>query len=419
MVKRNTTLIVIISIILVSGLFAFAFLLGGQNLVTGNLVNLALVENFRDLNCEAWNELAITQNGVLSVVGSGRQGFNPTFESSFQTLSITDGTSQVEFMHVRLLVQCSGNFIKQSDATLVSGSFNFQLCGDPQQGTTVCFQGSDRSFTTLEGSAVGVQTFINVPILEKPLTDDEIVILFEGDISAFELEKLFDAGDGTIHFKSTMFPILTWTFFHPTLGIIVSNYNAITANQPVIAQYGQLRVADVDTDQDGIFDLSDGCINEKETFNNFQDEDGCPDTAPEPTPEEIPTPTPTPTDSDGDGIEDVDDLCPNEFGTLSNGCPEVIEEIEIMEPPAIEEIVEEEAERLPVEIPPRLTQLVCPLGTTEVLDSQGNLINCIVSQPIIIEEGLQITFSDIIILMIIAGVVAGIIIIVLRRTGKI
>ncbi len=418
MVKR-TTLGIVVAVILVSGLFAFAFLLGGQNLVQGNVVNLSLVENFRDLNCEAWNELAITKNGVVSVVGSGRKGFNPSFDSSFQTLTITDGTSQVDFMHVRLLLECSGNFIKKSTATVVSGSFNFQLCGDPQLGTTVCFAGSDRTFATLQGSATAIQTFFNVPIIQQPLTDDQRVVLFEGDISAFELERLFDAGDGTIHFKSTMFPVLTWTFNHPTLGIITATYSAITANQPVIAQYGALRILDVDTDGDGIFDLSDGCINQPETFNGFQDEDGCPDTVPiavldtdgdgildevdqcvslaetfngfqdeDGCPDEIPPPTQEiiTFDSDGDGVTDDIDLCPTQIGTIANlGCPEeIISEIPIVlgSPladddgdgilnavdscpnefgtlinlgcPEIAEPIEviEEAERLPVVIPP-------------------------------------------------------------------
>jgi len=376
-IRNRTPLTILIAVVAVGTLFTFGFLLGGENLVQGNVSSLSLVENFRDLNCEAWNELAITRNGVVSVVGSGREGFNPTFSSSFQTLTITDGTSEVDFMHVRLLIECSGNFIKKSTATVVSGSMNFQLCGDPQQGTTVCFAGSDRSFQQLQGVATATQQFFNVPLVQRSLSDDQRVILFEGDISAFELERLFDAGDGTIHFKSVMFPILTWTFNHPTLGVFTASYNAITANDPVISQYGRLRVADIDTDGDGIFDLSDACINQPETVNGFQDEDGCPDTVPildtdgdgildnvdecvllpeningfqdaDGCPDEIPTTVspdteicvvidpftgssmivacPTPTiDTDGDGVTDDIDLCIMEIGTVANlGCPEPI-----------------------------------------------------------------------------------------------
>lgn len=363
-IRNRTPLTILIAVVAVGTLFTFGFLLGGENLVQGNVSSLSLVENSRDLNCEAWNDLAVTRNGVVSVVGSGREGFNPTFSSQFQTLTITDGSSQVDFMHVRLLIECSGNFIKKSSATVVSGSMNFQLCGDPQLGTTVCFAGSDRSFQQLQGVATATQQFFNVPLVQRSLSDDQRVILFEGDISAFELERLFDAGDGTIHFKSVMFPILTWTFNHPTLGVFTASYNAITANDPVIAQYGALRVADVDTDGDGFFDLNDGCINDPETVNGFQDDDGCPDQVPIPDtdgdgilddvdecvllaenfndfqdtdgcPDELPPPTQELiiiTDTDGDGVTDDIDLCITEVGTVANlGCPE----IEIAEEPTV------------------------------------------------------------------------------------
>lgn len=74
-----------------------------------------------------------------------------------------------------------------------------------------------------------------------------------------------------------------------------------------------------DSDGDGIPDSSDGCPTQKETINGFQDTDGCPDTAP--------APTPTPTDSDGDGIVDTSDACPTQKETFngfedSDGCPD-------------------------------------------------------------------------------------------------
>jgi len=475
----------------VSGLFAFAFLLGGQNLIQGNVVSLSLVENFRDFNCDAWNELAVTRNGVVTVVGSGRSGFNPSFDSSFQTLTITDGTSEVDFMHVRLVMECSGNFVKKSSASVVSGSFNFQLCGDPQRGTTVCFAGSDRSFQQLQGVVTATQQFFNVPIIQQPFVDDQRVILFEGDISAFELERLFSAGEGRIFFKSVMFPVLTWTFNHPTLGVFTASYSAITANQPIIAQYGALRVADVDTDGDGIFDLSDSCINQPETFNGFQDTDGCPDTlpvldtdgdgilddvdqcvalpetfngfqdadgcpdvdpslicpqgqqrnpdgtcppvvlidsdgdgvtddidlcptqvgtianlgCPEPEIAETPTVEGSPlADDDGDGVLNAVDSCPNEFGTLLNaGCPEIIEPTP--EPVPTPQVIEQ-PERLPVEIPPPIfdpTQQPIPPPQP-------------IPQPI--EEELEITPSDIIILMGIFGAIIIIIILIVSRRRK-
>lgn len=48
-----------------------------------------------------------------------------------------------------------------------------------------------------------------------------------------------------------------------------------------------------DTDGDGILDENDECPDQPEDFDQFEDEDGCPDP-----------------DNDGDGIPDVDDLCP-------------------------------------------------------------------------------------------------------------
>ncbi len=294
---------VLIAIVLVAG--------GGQNLVQGNVSSLQLTTNFRDLNCDAWNELAVTRDGRVVTVGSGREGFNPLFESGFQSaslLTITDGSAEISAMHVRLVLNCDGNFLKHP--TAVSGSMSFQLCGDPQGARTTCFAGSDRTFQQLQGVAVSTATFFDVPIQSQSIPDDQPKVIFEGDISAFELERLFSAGDGRIFFKSIMLPVLTITTNHPTLGIITANYNAITANDPIIAQYGQLRVADIDTDGDGIFDLQDGCINQPETINNFQDTDGCPDTVP------------VTTDTDGDGILDDVDQCVDVVGVAeNNGCP--------------------------------------------------------------------------------------------------
>jgi OmpA-OmpF porin, OOP family len=61
-----------------------------------------------------------------------------------------------------------------------------------------------------------------------------------------------------------------------------------------------------DRDGDGIKDDVDRCPDEPEDFDDFEDEDGCPDP-----------------DNDRDGILDRDDQCPNEPGPVeNNGCPE-------------------------------------------------------------------------------------------------
>ena len=60
-----------------------------------------------------------------------------------------------------------------------------------------------------------------------------------------------------------------------------------------------------DRDGDGILDNVDKCIDQPEDFDNFQDDDGCPEP-----------------DNDNDGILDAADKCPNEAGPMQNmGCP--------------------------------------------------------------------------------------------------
>ena len=66
-----------------------------------------------------------------------------------------------------------------------------------------------------------------------------------------------------------------------------------------------------DTDRDGILDPVDRCVEQPETRNNFQDEDGCPDDP----------------DPDRDGVLGADDRCPNEPEDRdshddADGCPD-------------------------------------------------------------------------------------------------
>ncbi len=70
---------------------------------------------------------------------------------------------------------------------------------------------------------------------------------------------------------------------------------------------------DPDNDKDGILDVDDKCPNDPETKNGFQDEDGCPDNASN--------------DRDGDGIPDDVDKCPDDPEDKDNfededGCPD-------------------------------------------------------------------------------------------------
>ncbi len=103
---------------------------------------------------------------------------------------------------------------------------------------------------------------------------------------------------------------------------------------------------DPDNDRDGILDKDDKCPNEPETKNGFQDEDGCPDKVDldrdgDGIPDRLDKCPDEPEDKDGfededgcpdpdndkDGILDVDDLCPNQPEDKDgfedqDGCPD-------------------------------------------------------------------------------------------------
>lgn len=67
---------------------------------------------------------------------------------------------------------------------------------------------------------------------------------------------------------------------------------------------------DTDNDQDGISDVQDECPNDAEDMDGFEDDDGCPDL-----------------DNDDDGILDADDVCPVDAGMASaRGCPDADED---------------------------------------------------------------------------------------------
>ena len=61
-------------------------------------------------------------------------------------------------------------------------------------------------------------------------------------------------------------------------------------------------ISQTDSDYDGVLDAFDSCKYAQETYNNFEDEDGCPDL--------VYAQTYT-ADSDNDGIVDNLDNCPN------------------------------------------------------------------------------------------------------------
>ncbi len=89
--------------------------------------------------------------------------------------------------------------------------------------------------------------------------------------------------------------------------------SAMSYSKPEVSAVAQPKpvvVEDADSDNDGILDKNDMCKDEKEDYDGFEDEDGCPDS-----------------DNDGDGILDADDKCPNEMETFNgyedeDGCPD-------------------------------------------------------------------------------------------------
>lgn len=101
---------------------------------------------------------------------------------------------------------------------------------------------------------------------------------------------------------------------------IISAFTLLTFSFTLLSDDAySLRAAD--RDYDGILDEDDQCPQISETFNKFEDEDGCPDTViEEKTKYEFP-------DTDGDGFEDRVDDCPNLPETFNDyldhdGCPE-------------------------------------------------------------------------------------------------
>ncbi len=75
-------------------------------------------------------------------------------------------------------------------------------------------------------------------------------------------------------------------------GDIESWINAKIINDPVAIIQDEVDPEKLDTDGDGIIDKFDQCDTQRETFNGYQDSDGCPDTAPVVTPPPVIISTP-------------------------------------------------------------------------------------------------------------------------------
>jgi outer membrane protein OmpA-like peptidoglycan-associated protein len=82
------------------------------------------------------------------------------------------------------------------------------------------------------------------------------------------------------------------------------------AYSPVVEEPTRIVEEPVDSDGDGYVDAEDGCPQDPEDFDTFEDDDGCPDP-----------------DNDGDGLADVADDCPDQAEVFNefedeDGCPD-------------------------------------------------------------------------------------------------
>ena len=97
---------------------------------------------------------------------------------------------------------------------------------------------------------------------------------------------------------------------HFTLGVGWPLQESYSAPRPRLFLGLLFHPSDPDSDGDGFKDSEDQCPRQREDFDNFRDEDGCPEL-----------------DNDGDGIPDTEDRCPlepedqNEFED-DDGCPD-------------------------------------------------------------------------------------------------
>jgi len=127
---------------------------------------------------------------------------------------------------------------------------------------------------------------------------------------------------GDVHSQARNNPVewLVGATVHPVppLGITIAGGSAVGPG--IGAPEGRIvfavgitpPVGQKDTDGDGIVDRKDGCPEQPEDFDQFEDEDGCPDP-----------------DNDQDGIPDTSDQCPDEPETGNgwqdeDGCPDEI-----------------------------------------------------------------------------------------------
>ena len=206
---------------------------------------------------------------------------------------------------------------------------------------------------------------------------------------------------------------------------------------------------DPDFDNDGIPDALDGCTLSPETVNNFEDEDGCPDTIPPPTitvtegdvEVEIPVEVGegeivvidqetgeavviANTDNDSDGIPNDLDDCPDKQGIPRlNGCPDTSGTVEQRE------FLQREFDRIEANKPVTNVHIDVNDDITTEKGVEGTCDNATQDCGDVITQafrdlerfsGIKLPFEPSIInFMIIFGTIAGVIVIIAKVTKKI
>lgn len=274
------------------------------NVRTFTLQSLSLVQEHRNMNCEAFNQISVTyDNGQKVKLADGREGFNPYIDSSIIGLDLTHSGKNIDTMHFETTLSCKGNAM--DGTTVVSGTMPMKICGDPVYAGTKCMIGDDRQI----GNISDLDTVL---ISTVALQDDTFQVIHSQDYTQQQIINVLGTGIGKIHFKHETFPILNFNFIHPSVGSFSATYNSQTENSKIIAQYGLIENSQVsqgdsgsggatdedsggttniggtivntptpgDADGDGFDDITDQCPNEAETYNGFEDGDGCPDLLP-------------------------------------------------------------------------------------------------------------------------------------------
>jgi len=296
-----------------------------------NLSKLSFATGSSNLSCDAFNKIIVDGR----VVANGKEGFTP-----FITLNLVDRGINVENVSIELWLVCGGNLPKDADRTgagSVSGKLSMLLCAG--SSPEICFASGSRVFETIDGVAQSTTKFNTVNLVCSTallgskcaggayiVEHDVEFLVYRANFSDEFLEKTFPAPK-QVTIVSKMYPDLAFTFVTnditfdsqgnkiTTQNVFRANYDSLAQNDVVYSQYNGLSTTIPDTDGDGFLDNVDGCINQPETFNGFEDDDGCPDSIP--------------IDTDGDGIPDDVDECSTEPETFngfqdSDGCPDLI-----------------------------------------------------------------------------------------------